>query len=216
MKPSTTMVLAKSSLKAEQQIIFEQFLSKFHIHYSNTIDETTTHLITDSLDENTPLVCPLTLKVIQATARHLPIISIQWLVASLTHQTIVPSQIYEIFLGDPTYGYHGGFLRSRIPRSQGLLQGIAFRLECPEEDGCPAILADNRALRELIHLCDGTIIDEINFNCSTTTTTIIVLCNELKRKEQIYTAYVKPEWLLASIAQFNLQPFEQFSVEFSN
>ena len=57
---------------------------------------------------------------------------------------IVPSQIYEIFLGDPTYGYHGGFLRSRIPRSQGLFQGIAFRLECPEKHGCSTILADNK------------------------------------------------------------------------
>ena len=156
----------------------------------------------------------MTLKVIQATARHLPIISIQWLVASITHQIIVPSQIYEIFLGDPTYGYHGGFLRSRIPRSQGLFQGIAFRLECPEEHGCPAILADNRALRELIYLCSGTIIDQTN---STHSSTVIVLCNELKRKEpMIYTAYVKPEWLLASIAQYNLQPFQQFSVQFSS
>jgi hypothetical protein len=209
----STMVLAKSSLKAEQQIIFEQFISQFNIRYSNIIDETTTHLITDSLDENTPLVCPLTLKVIQATARHLPIISIQWLIASITHQIIVPSQIYEIFLGDPTYGYHGGFLRSRIPRSQGLFQGIAFRLECPEQSGCPAILADNRALRELIYLCGGTIVDELNQN---QLSTIIVLCNELKRKDQIYTAYVKPEWLLASIAQYNLQPFQQFSVHFSS
>lgn len=153
----------------------------------------------------------MTLKVIQATARHLPIISIQWLVASITHEIIVPSQIYEIFLGDPTYGYHGGFLRSRIPRSQGLFQGIAFRLECPEEHGCPAILADNRALRELIYLCGGTITDQ------THSSTVIVLCNEFKRKEpMIYTAYVKPEWLLASIAQFNLQPFQQFSVPFSS
>ncbi|CAF0804230.1 unnamed protein product [Adineta steineri] len=208
----TIMVLAKSSLKAEQQIIFEQFISQFNVRYSNTVDETTTHLITDSLDENTPLVCPLTLKVIQATARHLPIISIQWLVASITHQIIVPSQIYEIFLGDPTYGYHGGFLRSRIPRSQGLFQGITFLLECPEQHACPAILADNRALRELIYLCSGTIADELNSNQSST---IIVLCNEIKQKDQLYTAYVKPEWLLASIAQYNLQPFQQFSVNFT-
>ncbi|CAF0873268.1 unnamed protein product [Rotaria sp. Silwood1] len=209
----STMVLAKSSLKVEQQIIFEQFISQFNIRYSNIVDETTTHLITDSLDENTPLVCPLTLKVIQATARHLPIISIQWLVASLTHQIIVPSQIYEIFLGDPTYGYHGGFLRSRIPRSQGLFQSIAFRLECPEQHGCQAILADNRTLRELIYLCGGTIVDDLNQHQSST---IIVLCNEIKRKDHIYTAYVKPEWLLASIAQYNLQPFQQFSVHFSS
>ena len=195
-------------------MIFEQFLSHFNIGYCATINETTTHLITDSLDENTPLVCPLTLKVIQATARHLPIISIQWLIASLTHQMIVPSQIYEIFLGDPTYGYHGGFLRSRIPRSQGLFQGIAFRLECPEEHGCPALLADNRALRELIYLCDGTIIDD--YHHSNNLSTIIVLCNEIKRKDHISTAYVKPEWLLASIAQYNLQPFQQFSVHFSS
>ncbi|CAF1260748.1 unnamed protein product [Rotaria sordida] len=211
----STMVLAKSSLKAEQQIIFEQFLSQFNIRYSNTVDETTTHLITDSLDENTPLVCPLTLKVIQATARHLPIISIQWLVASITHQIIVPSQIYEIFLGDPTYGYHGGFLRSRIPRSQGLFQGIGFRLECPEQYGCQAILADNRTLRELIYLCGGIIVDDLNQN-QNQSSTIIVLCNEIKRKDHIYTAYVKPEWLLASIAQYNLQPFQQFSVHFSS
>ncbi|CAF3318564.1 unnamed protein product [Rotaria socialis] len=207
-----TMVLAKSSLKTEQQMIFEQFVSQFNIRHSNTVDETTTHLITDSLDENTPLVCPLTLKVIQATARHLPIISIQWLVASITHQIIVPSQIYEIFLGDPTYGYHGGFLRSRIPRSQGLFQGIAFRLECPEQHGCQAILADNRALRELIYLCSGTIVDDSNQNQSST---IIVLCNEIKRKDHLHTAYVKPEWLLASIAQYNLQSFQQFSVDFT-
>ena len=190
-------------------MIFEQFLCHFHIRHSTAIDDTTTHLITDSLDENTPLVCPLTLKVIQATARHLPIISIQWLVASLTHQIIVPSQIYEIFLGDPTYGYHGGFLRSRIPRSQGLFQGIAFLLECPEQHGYAVLLADNRALRELIYLCGGTVIDDLTSNPSST---IIVLCNEMKREDQIYTAHVKPEWLLASIAQYNLQPFQQFAV----
>ena len=195
-------------------MIFEQFLSHFHIGYSPTINDSTTHLITDALDENTPLVCPLTLKVIQATARHLPIISIQWLIASLTHQVIVPSQIYEIFLGDPTYGYHGGFLRSRIPRSQGLFQGIAFRLECPEEHGCPALLADNRALRELIYLCGGTIIDESHSNQHSLT--IIVLCHEIKRRDQTITAYVRPEWLLSSIAQYNLQPFQQFSVHFSS
>ena len=192
-------------------MIFEQFLSQFHIGYSATINGTTTHLITDALDENTPLVCPLTLKVIQATARHLPIISIQWLVASLTHQTIVPSQIYEIFLGDPTYGYHGGFLRSRIPRSQGLFQGIAFRLDCPEEHGCPALLADNRALRELIELCGGTIVDDAQSHSN-----IIVVCHEIQRRDPTFTAYVKPEWLLASIAQYNLQPFQQFCVHFSS
>ncbi len=151
----------------------------------------------------------MTLKVIQATARHLPIISIQWLVASITHKIIVPSQIYEIFLGDPTYGYHGGFLRSRIPRSQGLFQGIVFRLECPEQHACPTILADNRALRELIYLCGGTLVDQSNQNQSST---IILLCNEIKRKDQTHKVYVKPEWLLASITQYNLQ---QFSIHFS-
>ncbi|CAF1280975.1 unnamed protein product [Rotaria sordida] len=74
-----------------------------------SIDQSTTHLITDSLNESSPLVCPLTLKVIQATPHHLPVIS------------------------DPTYDYHNGFLRSRIPRSEGLVQGIIFRLECPEQ-----------------------------------------------------------------------------------
>ncbi|CAF2502950.1 unnamed protein product [Rotaria sp. Silwood2] len=129
----STIVFAKSSLKAEQQIIFEQLISQLNIRYSNAVDETTTHVKTDSLDETTPLIYSLTLKVIQATARRLPIISIQWLVASITHQIIVPSQIYEIFLDNPIYGYYGGFLRSCIPRSQGLFQGIEFRLECPEQ-----------------------------------------------------------------------------------
>ena len=189
-------------------MIFERFISQFNVRYSNSVDETTTHLITDSLDENVPFVCPLTLKVIQATARHLPIISIQWLVASLTHQIMVPSQIYETFLGDPTYGYHGGFLRSRIPRSQGLLHGITFLLECAEQHGCQAVLADNRALRELIFLCGGTISDQTSEIHSST---LIVLCDEVKQKDHRCAAYVKPEWLLASIAQYNLQPFQLFS-----
>ena len=73
---------------------------------------------------------------------------------------VVPSQISEIFLGDPTDGYHGGFLRSGIPRTQGLFQGIAFRFfECAEEHGCPALLADHRALRQLFDLCGETIND---------------------------------------------------------
>jgi len=205
----TNLVLAKSSLKAEQQLIFENFLSQFNIRYSSIIDETTTHLITDSLDESCPLVCPLTLKVIQATARHLPIVSIQWLSTSIDHQIIIPSDTYEIFLGDPTYGYHGGFLRSRIPRLNPLFNGIQFRLECPEQNGYPAILADNRAIRELIYLCGGIINDDNNNE----QTTIIVLCHQIKKKKnEKNIAYVKPEWLLASIAHYNLQPFRQFAV----
>ncbi|CAF4088573.1 unnamed protein product, partial [Rotaria sordida] len=108
-RSATNLTLQQIFKEKKSIIIFEQFISIFNIHCSNTVDQSTTHLITDSLNENSPLVCPLTLKVIQATARHLPVIS------------------------DPTYGYHDGFLRSRIPRSEGLVQGIIFRLECPEQ-----------------------------------------------------------------------------------
>ena len=198
-----TLVLAKSSLKGEQQLIFDQFLSQFPVQYSATIDEQTTHLITDALDENTPLVCPLTLKVIQATARHLPIVSIQWLNASLTHRSLLPMQTYEVFLGDPTYGYHGGFLRSRIPRPHGLFHGLVFAVE----QG--SLLADPRALKELIALSGGSFVEE------ETPGSLLVLCQQIKRRERQVTAYVKPEWLLASIAQFNLQPFEHFTVRAS-
>jgi hypothetical protein len=189
-------------------MIFEQFLSHFHVCYSATIDDQTTHLITDALDENTPLVCPLTLKVIQATARHLPIISIQWLTACLTHQCLVPEQIYEVFLGDPTYGYHGGFLRSRIARSHGLFHGLIFSVE----EG--SLLADQRALKELISLSGGLLIN--NNDESLSSTTLIVLCQQIQRQRDDVTAHVKPEWLLASIAQFNLQPFEHFAVRRSS
>ena len=69
-------------------------------------------------------------------------------------------QIDVIFLGDPIYGYHGVFLRFRILRSHEVFHGIVFHFQCPEEHGCPALLADNRAWRRLIELCGGTIIAE--------------------------------------------------------
>ena len=113
-------------------------------------------------------------------------------------------QIYEVFLGDPTYGYHGGFLRSRIARSHGLLHGLTFSVE----DG--SLLADQRALKELISLSGGRLM----CNEESLSSTLIVLCQRIHQRQQV-TAYVKPEWLLASIAQFNLQPFEHFAVRSS-
>jgi len=63
----------------------------------------------------------------------------------------------------------------------------------------------------LIYLCGGIINDDNNNNNEQTT--IIVLCHQIKKKKnEKNIAYVKPEWLLASIAHYNLQPFRQFAV----
>ncbi|CAF4758324.1 unnamed protein product, partial [Rotaria sp. Silwood2] len=55
----------------------DQFLQRFNIHYSDEIDEKTTHLITD--DTTTRCVCALSSKVVHALARHLTVLLICWI-----------------------------------------------------------------------------------------------------------------------------------------
>ncbi|CAF3387282.1 unnamed protein product, partial [Rotaria sp. Silwood2] len=66
-----------SHLTDEQIDRLDQFLQRFNIHYSDEIDEKTTHLITD--DTKISFVCALSSKVVHALARHLTALLIRWI-----------------------------------------------------------------------------------------------------------------------------------------
>ncbi|CAF3992638.1 unnamed protein product [Rotaria sp. Silwood2] len=59
--------ITATRLTDEQIDRLDQFLQRFNIHYSDEIDEKTTHLITD--DTTIPFVCALLSKVVHALAR---------------------------------------------------------------------------------------------------------------------------------------------------
>ena len=87
----------------------KKFCSRFEIKSSNSIDEYTTHLITD--EEGDTLVCPLSKKVIQAVARHMYIITYRWISECLEVNKIINEKPFEIE-GDLTLSsdHHGSFV----------------------------------------------------------------------------------------------------------
>ncbi|CAF0737972.1 unnamed protein product [Rotaria sp. Silwood1] len=209
-----SLVLAMTALKDDQKIVFNRFIEHFSVRSSTSIDETTTHLITDEDDENS-LKCPLTGKVLFAVARHLTIVSYRWLTACLNEQRYVDEiPIYEI-IGDTIYNEHHGMSRSRLNNSNNyrLLANYAFHLKC---HGCQLFM-DNRPLIELIHLSGGLILKTLNQHIDNIGRQIIILCSKkyLQNKLALQQACqklnifcIEPEWLIASIVKFDIQPYE--------
>ncbi|CAF2337061.1 unnamed protein product [Rotaria sp. Silwood2] len=209
-----SLVLAMTALKDDQKIVFNRFIEYFSVRSSASIDETTTHLITDEDDENS-LKCPLTGKVLQAVARHLTIVSYRWLKACLNEQCYVDEiPTYEI-IGDTIYNTHYGMSHSRLNNSNNyrLLANYAFHLKC---HGCQPFI-DNRPLIELIHLSGGLILKTLNQHIDNIGRQIIILCSKkyLQNKLALQQACqklnifcIEPEWLIASIVKFDIQPYE--------
>ncbi|CAF1189600.1 unnamed protein product, partial [Rotaria sordida] len=125
--------ITASRLTDEQMDRLDQFLQRFNIHYSDEIDEKTTHLITD--DTTIPFICALSSKVVHALARHLTVLSIRWIDECLHCNKLLLDELalqFEI-RGDLTCStmYHGGMQRSRlIPRRHSLFSKYIFMLKC--------------------------------------------------------------------------------------
>ncbi|CAF0839768.1 unnamed protein product [Adineta steineri] len=209
-----SLVLAMTALKDHQKIEFNRFLEYFSVRSSTTIDDTTTHLITDEEDENS-LICPLTGKVLQAITRHLKIVSYRWLTVCLSKKHYIDEiPTYEI-IGDTIYNQHYGMSRSRMNISNNfrLLANYAFHLKC---HGCQPFL-DNRPLIELIHSSGGLVLKTLNQHIDNIGRQIIILCSKtyLQNKpalqqacEKLNIFCIEPEWLIASIVKFDIQPYE--------
>lgn len=79
-------------------------------------------------------------------------------------------------------------------------------------------------MSSLIKLCHGTILDTFPLTTTTIDKSIltIVLCNNLSsfnysNQQQLFelsrsngVQFLTPEWILESIVQFNLQPFDSY------
>jgi len=105
------LVLTTSSLDENQKSQFRLFITRFNASTSSTVDESTTHII---VNDNSPLVCPLTGKIIQGIAHHLFIVSYRWLDECLSENSLIDERPFEI-RGDTSLGSdHGGMRRSRL------------------------------------------------------------------------------------------------------
>ncbi|CAF0815593.1 unnamed protein product [Didymodactylos carnosus] len=214
---NTQIVLAYTCLNLEQMTELERFSTTFHIHLSDVVDEKTTHLITG--DEARPLLCPLTIKVFQAIARHLFIISHRWIVECLTKNQLVDETTFEIRGDVPYSDYHDGMRTSRLMRYNdhgGLFKNYNLLIEC---DGCQNKMSKNDLIA-LIKLCNGNVIDCLPSN-NTTKTTTVILCEKLtytnseqlkyyENCKQANIHFLSPEWILESIVHYSIQPYDEY------
>jgi len=214
------IVLTASSLEDLQKNQFRQFVSQFGVSTSQTVDGTTTHII---VNDNPPLICPLTGKIIQGIARHLFIVSYRWLNECLKEKSFVDERPFEI-RGDTSLGAdHGGMRRSRLTPSY-LFENFAICLRCTSNDCAP--LQSVEQVQELINICGGKLLSHFSQIQSIDQQRQIVLVlglngftgNERKRQalldtcQQYNVKCVNIHWLLISIAKFEIQPFDTYDI----
>ncbi|CAF1340064.1 unnamed protein product [Adineta steineri] len=214
-----------SRLTDEQMDRLDQFLQRFNVHYSDEIDEKTTHLITD--DTTIPFVCALSSKVVHALARHLTVLSIRWIDECLRCDKLLLDELslqFEI-RGDLTCStmYHGGMQRSRlITRRHSLFSKHIFMLKCSGVQN----LMDNQELRTLITLCGGHTCSSLRTDQVTRWTAqgkmIVVLCEQTYVQErqdkywkcvELGIRFCSPEFIIESIAQYQVQDYAIYEEE---
>jgi ribosome assembly protein YihI (activator of Der GTPase) len=217
--------ITSSRLTDEQMDRLDQFLQRFNIHYSDEIDDKTTHLITD--DTTIPFVCALSSKVVHALARHLTVLSIRWIDECLRCDKLLLDELalqFEI-RGDLTCStmYHGGMQRSRlITRRHSLFSKHIFMLKCSGVQN----LMDNQELRTLITLCGGHTCSSLRTDQVTRWTAqgkmIVVLCEQSyvqERQEKYWKCvelgirFCSPEFIIESIAQYQVQDYGIYEEE---
>lgn len=98
------------------------------IAISDSVDEHTTHLIIGK--EETSLLCPLTIKLLQSIARHLFVLSTQWVTDCLQKNSMIDESNYEI-RGDIPFGrFHDGMRKSRLSKQVKLFDQCQFFILC--------------------------------------------------------------------------------------
>ena len=214
------LVLTTSSLDESQKSQFRLFLTRFNASTSLTVDSSTTHII---VNDNPPLICPLTGKIIQGIARHLFVVSFRWLTECLSENSLVDERPYEV-RGDTSLGSdHGGMRRSRLTPSF-ILENYSICLRCSANDCAP--LQTIEQVHELIELCGGKLVknfSEIKTIDGQRQMILVLGINgfsggEKKRKalldtcQQFNVRCVNIHWLLISIAKFEIQPFENYDI----
>lgn len=214
------LVLTTSSLDENQKSQFRLFLSRFNISSSSIVDSETTHVI---VNENSPLVCPLTGKIIQGIARHLFVVSHRWLDECLNENSIVDERPFEI-RGDTSLGSdHGGMRRSRLT-PEYLLDKYSICLRCTSNDCAP--LQNLEQVQELIPLTGAKLVknfSEIKTLDNERQMVLVLGVNgfaggDKKRQilldtcQQFNVKCVNIHWLLISIAKFEIQPFENYDI----
>ncbi|UJR25739.1 hypothetical protein I4U23_007089 [Adineta vaga] len=217
------IIIAYSCLNNAQIMNLRQFVSNYsdQMTLSEQVDDSTTHLIIGN--EEQPLLCPLTMKLFQAIARHLYVLSYEWINECLKQNQIVNEMNYEI-RGDIPFGeYHDGMRKSRLAKQVKLFQNCQFFILC---DGCQDKMSKTELI-SLIQLCHGSSLDTFPLTTvSDHSILTIVLCDEfcpfvstnqqqlfeLSRSNGVY--FLDPEWIIESIVQFALQPFEAHEQQF--
>ncbi|CAF2719642.1 unnamed protein product [Rotaria sp. Silwood2] len=216
-------VLAYSCLYASELVELRRFVSMYpnQLSISDCIDDHTTHLIMGR--EEKSLLCPLTMKLFQAIARHLYIMSFEWINQCLKQNDIINEINYEM-RGDIPFGdYHDGMKKSRLSKEVKLFEKCQFFILC---DGCQDRMSKDE-LSALIKLCHGSILHTFPLKATNDNSALtIVLCDKLlpfdsASQQHLFQLcrssgvhFLSPEWIIESIVQFTLQSFDSYEEDF--
>ncbi|CAF0997308.1 unnamed protein product [Didymodactylos carnosus] len=209
------MVISISNLNTEQMSKVEQFIKKFKIlnSMSDIIDETTTHLVTDELDDQL-LVCTLTKNVIRAITRHLYVVSYRWIIDCLKQESIINYEDYEIHGDTLISSQHNGPRTSRLNKRNLLFPvNIFVKISSP---GYMGINVDG--LSELVWSNGATYVQDNPFPRTASERLCIELTeDELINDQQAYKNgieqgihYLHPKWLIDSIVKHKVQPIWKY------
>ncbi|CAF0725955.1 unnamed protein product [Rotaria sp. Silwood1] len=217
------IILAYSCLIGTELVGLRCLVSMYpnQLSISDGITDHTTHLIIGR--EEKALLCPLTTKLFQAIARHLYILSYKWIRQCLKQNDLIDETDYEM-RGDIPFGeYHDGMRKSRLSKDTKLFEKCQFFLLC---DGCQDRMSKNE-LCALIKLCHGSILSTFPLTSASDSSTLtIILCNALlpfesANQQQLFQLcrsngvhFLSPEWIIESIVQFTLQPFDSYEETF--
>lgn len=215
--------IAYSCLNVSQLSELHRFLTSFpnKIKFTSSVNDETTHLVVGN--EERPLLCPLTMKVFQAVGRHLFVVSFRWITESIKQRQILDEIPFEM-RGDISFGgFHDGMRHSRLSKHLNLFENCQFFV-CSR--GCQDKMTKDDLI-SLIELCHGTIVDEFPMKNSADSSILsIVICDQSQQVLSLFknesnensrangVHFLSAEWVLESIVQFALQPFENYEERF--
>jgi hypothetical protein len=84
-------------------------------------------------NEEKTLLCSLTIKLFQAIARHLFVLTYRWVIECLKQNQITDEVLFEIRGDIPFGGYHDGMRNSRLSKQRNLFGNCQFFILC---NGC--------------------------------------------------------------------------------
>ncbi|XP_008111383.1 breast cancer type 1 susceptibility protein isoform X2 [Anolis carolinensis] len=206
------MSLVASGLNQGELRLVQQFVRKTKSSWSNKMTEETTHVIMKTDEDR---VCERTLKYFLGIAAQKWVVSYQWIEQSLQAERLLNEEDFEV-RGDVINGRnHQGPKRSRESPPGKLFQGLEICCYGPFTDMLP------EQLEWMVELCGASLVKQPHlFAHPTNSSAVIVVQPDVWGEDtacqglppQCNATVVLREWVLDSVASYQRQPFDGYTI----